>query len=167
MFAVSALAQEMIRYAMRWGADRDSADPAAERYFRVLADVCQELAARPDRFWLPRARSMELRQALDYTRERLEEHLAFAAVAGAVALSERTLARRFADELHMTWRQYIHRARMIRATELLTESALPVGEIALATGFTSLSAFTSAFRQFAGAPPRVFRHQHAHRSFAG
>ena len=167
VFVVSALAREMIRYAMRWGADRDCADAVAERYFHTLADVCQELAVEPDRFWLPRAQSMELQRALDDTREHLEEHRTFAEVACVVALSERTLTRRFADELHMTWRQYLHRARMIRATELLTESALSVSEIALATGFTSLSAFTTAFRQFAGSAPRVFRQQQAHRPFSG
>jgi len=163
VFAVSALAREMIRYAMRWGADRGVHDTQAERYFQVLADVCQELAAQPDRFWLPRAQSRELQRALDYVLERLEEHLAFTSVARAVALSERTLARRFASELGMTWRQFTQRARMIRATELLIETATPVSAIAPAVGFASLSAFTNAFRQFAGATPRSFRQQHGHR----
>jgi AraC-like DNA-binding protein len=161
VFEVSPLAREMIRYAMRYGADRDPADAAAERYFRVLADVCLELAAQPDRFWLPRGQSPELQAALDYTLARLEEPVAFAEVARAVAVSQRTLARRFAGELAMTWRQFTQRARMIRAAELLVESSSPVSEVALAAGFSSLSAFTTAFRQFAGAAPRDFRQRHA------
>lgn len=159
VFTISPLAREMIQYAMRWGPQRDAADEAAHRFFRVLADVCIALAAQPDHFWLPRAQSPELQHALAYTLQHLTERLAFVDVAQAVAVSQRTLARRFATELQMTWRQFIHRARMIRATELLIESKATVLEVAYATGFESVSAFTSAFRQFVGETPRQFRKQ--------
>jgi transcriptional regulator GlxA family with amidase domain len=160
VFTMSSLARHMIHYAMRWGADRDTTDSAADRFFRVLADVCLELATQPDQFWLPRAQSPELHHALSYTLQHLADDLLFADVARAVAVSERTLARRFATELHMTWRQFTHRARMIHATELLAESQASVIEVAYATGFASVSAFTSAFRHFIGLTPRQFRAQH-------
>lgn len=161
VFTVSPLARHMIHYAMRWDVQRDPSDERADRFFRVLADICLELAAQPDRFWLPRAESSELQHALSYTLQHLADHVVFADVARAVAVSERTLARRFAGELQMTWRQYTHRARMIRATELLTESTISVIEVAYMTGFESVSAFTSAFRHFTGLTPRQFRTQQA------
>jgi AraC-like DNA-binding protein len=160
VFTMSSMARQMIHYAMRWGVGRDPADCTADRFFRVLADVCLELTAQPDQFWLPRAQSSELHHALTYALEHLADDMRFADIACAVAVSERTLARRFASELHMTWRQFIHRARMIRATELLAESSATVIEVAYATGFASVSAFTSAFRQFIGLTPRQFRAQH-------
>lgn len=161
VFTVSTLAREMILHAMQWGMQRDTTDERADSFFRALADVCIELADQPDQFWLPRAQSAELQRALDYTFQHLAEPLTFPGVAQFVAVSERTLARRFATELQMTWRQFIHRARMIRATELLVESSDTVLEIAYATGFESVSAFTSAFRTFVGATPRQFRTEHA------
>ncbi|MEO7913533.1 MAG: AraC family transcriptional regulator, partial [Roseiflexaceae bacterium] len=54
VFALSPLAREMIRYAMRWGPERDPADAAADNFFLALATVCNELAATPDQSWLPR-----------------------------------------------------------------------------------------------------------------
>src|SRR5262245_11357222 len=95
VFALSPLAREMIRYAMRWGPDRDAEDAAADRFFLALAAVCNELAATPDRTWLPRPRSDELKRAVDYTLARLDEPLGFGEVAGVALVSERTLARRF------------------------------------------------------------------------
>ena len=110
VFAMSPLAREMIRYAMRWGPEHDADDQAAERFFLALASVCLELAATPDQFWLPRARSSELSRAIQQTLDRLAERPSFGQIARAAGVSERTLARRFAEETHMTWRQFLRRA---------------------------------------------------------
>lgn len=162
VFAVSTLAREMLLYAMQWGADRDP-DPAAsenqraDTFFRSLATVCTDLAVGDDELWLPHAQSAELAAALDYTLAHLAESLAVTEVAKAVNVSERTLARRFADETGMTWSQYLRRARMIRAMELLADAEHKIIDIAYAVGFTSLSAFTHAFREFTGETPSLYR----------
>jgi AraC-like DNA-binding protein len=115
VFALSPLAREMIRYAMRWGPDRAPEDAAADRFFLSLAEVCNELVATPDRTWLPRPRSDELRRAIEHTLARLEEPLGFGEVAHVALVSERTPARRFAEEAGMTWRQFLRRARQLVA----------------------------------------------------
>jgi AraC-like DNA-binding protein len=157
VFAVSPLAREMIRYAMRWGPDRDADDETADRFFLALASVCNELAATPDQFWLPCARSAELQRAMEYTRAGLTERLSMGGAARAAGVSQRTLARRFAEETNMTWRQFLRRARMIRAMELLAEGDANVTETVYATGFDSVSAFISAFRAFTGETPAQYR----------
>ncbi|HJZ47334.1 MAG TPA: helix-turn-helix transcriptional regulator [Roseiflexaceae bacterium] len=157
VFALSPLAREMIRYAMRWGPDRAAEDDEADRFFLSLAAVCNELAATPDQFWLPRPRSEELRRAVEHTLARLEEPLSFGEVAGAALVSERTLARRFAEEIGMTWRQFLRRARMIRAMELLAAGEANATETVAAVGFDSISAFISAFRDFTGESPAQYR----------
>src|SRR3954470_7866034 len=148
VFALSPLAREMIRYAMRWGPDRAVEDAAADSFFLALATVCNELAARPDQSWLPRPRSDELKRAIEHTLARLDAPLSFGEVAHAALVSERTLARRFAEETNMTWRQFLRRARMIRAMELLAAGHVNVTETVAAIGFDSLSAFITAFRSF-------------------
>jgi len=67
------------------------------------------------------------------------------------------LARRFDEETQMTWQQYLRRARMIRAMELLTAGNAKVIEIAHQTGFKSQSAFIAAFREFSGESPSDYR----------
>ncbi len=157
VFAISPLAREMIRYAMRWGADRDPQDKIADRFFLSLAEICRELAATADQFWLPRARSDELKRALAYTVEHMAAEPNFTDVASIAAVSERTLARRFAEETNMTWRQFLQRARMIQAMELLAATDAKVIETALATGFNSVSAFNHAFKSFTGETPTQYR----------
>src|SRR5260221_11082871 len=46
-FALSPLAREMIRYAMRWGPDRDPEDAAAASCCQALAGGCDEPASTP------------------------------------------------------------------------------------------------------------------------
>lgn len=158
VFSVSPLAREMILYAMRWGMDRDPNDTVADQFFGVVAGVCAELAAEPERFWLPRARSEELVGAIDYIMQTLDQPLTVEGIAQSVNLSTRTLARRFTDEAQMTCGQFIHRARLLRAMELLAEQGdAPIIDVSYAVGFESLSAFTSAFRNFTQETPSVYR----------
>lgn len=57
----------------------------------------------------------------------------------------------------MSWREFLARARMIRAMELLEEQEPQVTEVAYATGFESVSAFSTAFRRFTGETPSQYR----------
>lgn len=153
VFAVSTLAREMLLYATRWGPDRSGDDKTADSFFLALATVCTDLAAYPDEFWLPQAQSTELSQAMAYTLSHLADNPAFAAAAAAANVSERTLARRFSEETGMTWSQFVHRARMIRAMELLATPDTRVIDVVYAVGYASVSAFNHAFRKFTGETP--------------
>jgi AraC-like DNA-binding protein len=157
VFDVTPLVREMICYTLRWGVGRDPDDAVAERFFRVLADLCIDLAEQPDVLWLPRPTSPELARAMEYTLADLSSSLQFGDVAQVVGVSERTLARRFSEETHMTWRQFVGRARMIRAMELLSDQDVPVIEVAYTVGFESVSAFSTAFRRFVGETPSRYR----------
>jgi AraC family transcriptional regulator len=55
--------------------------------------------------------------------------------------------------------QYVIKARLGRAQELLANSDTPLALIADSLGFTSQSHFTRAFRQFTGRTPSEFRRQ--------
>lgn len=157
VFAITPLAREMLLHTMRWGMDRDPADPQAARFFAVLADLALQLAATPDQFWLPRPRSPELERAVGHTLEHLESTLSLTDVAYAAGVSERTLLRRFTEETGMSWRTFLGRARMIHAMELLEQPTPAVVEVADAIGFASLSAFSTAFRRFTGETPSQYR----------
>jgi AraC-like DNA-binding protein len=157
VFEVTPLAREMILYAMRWGMTRDPQDRAAENFFAAVAAVCAELAATPEQFWLPRARSGELSCAMDHILTHLDARLTLQDVARNVNVSPRTLARRFDDEAQLTCGQFIRRVRLLRAMELLAQHDALVIEVAYAVGFASVSAFTSAFHRFTGETPSQYR----------
>ena len=65
--------------------------------------------------------------------------------------------RAFKQSMGMTPTNYIAERRIEGATKLLQETDLPIAEIALRSGFSSQSHFTTSFRRVAGATPRAFR----------
>ncbi|PRI10711.1 GlxA family transcriptional regulator [Leucobacter massiliensis] len=82
------------------------------------------------------------------TIERLAEH---------AAVSPRTLSRRFRDETGYTPMQWIMRARVDRARELLEETDLAVDEIASSTGLGTATNLRRYFRRVLGTTPTEYR----------
>lgn len=82
-------------------------------------------------------------------------------LADAVGLSARQLQRQFVQQLGATPIQVHGTHRLLLAKQLLTETALPVTEVALAAGFNSLRRFNAAFLQGCGMPPSALRKQRA------
>lgn len=86
-----------------------------------------------------------------------EARLDVAALALGLDVSSDRLERAFRAETGLTPGSWDRRARLRRAADLLERSTLPVREVALACGYTSLSAFSRAFRAEHGAAPRESR----------
>ncbi len=59
---------------------------------------------------------------------------------------------------------YYRTLRLKRAADLLAHSTLPVGEVALSSGFSIPSSFSRAFREAFGFPPNQVRRR---KSIAG
>lgn len=159
IFDVTPLAREMILECRKWGPDTPKLNKKDALFFQTLANVCIDLACNPCNTWLPVAKSDALRRAIAYTEKNLSSDPAFAEVASNAYVSERTLARRFADETGMTWRQIQRRMRMIRAIEMLADDTLQITGISLDVGYNSVSAFNAAFKDFTGVNPREYRRQ--------
>jgi len=158
VFNVSPLIQEMFKYTLRWNEHGAANTTLSDRFFLTLFDLCKEQMLSQSLFTLPKAQSSELKYILDYTLNNLAEDLRLDELATLVAMSTRTLTRRFNSEIHMTWGQYLHQARMMRATDHLS-SGMTVTETAFAVGFSNVSAFTTAFHRYAGMPPTQFQAQ--------
>ncbi|SDW11112.1 transcriptional regulator, AraC family with amidase-like domain [Albimonas donghaensis] len=86
-----------------------------------------------------------------------ETRLDVAGLAGALGVSSDRLERAFRAETGLTPGAWDRRARLRRAADLLERSTLPVREVAMACGYTSLSAFSRAFRAEHGRAPRESR----------
>ncbi|WP_024357698.1 GlxA family transcriptional regulator [Leucobacter chironomi] len=88
---------------------------------------------------------------------RLGEPLDIPRLAAHARVSERTLSRRFRDETGYTPMQWIMRARIDRARELLEETELPVEEIAAAVGLGTATNLRRHFRAVLGTTPSDYR----------
>mgnify|MGYP000087666655 FL=1 len=84
------------------------------------------------------------------------EAASLAALAGRLGVSDRHLRRIFAAEQGVTPMQYLQTRRLLLAKQLLTDTAMPVAQVALASGFRSLRRFNAAFaEQYRMSPSRL------------
>lgn len=68
-------------------------------------------------------------------------------VAGRLGYTSRHLRRAFESAYQVTPHQYLQTCRLLLAKNLLTETTVPVSEVALACGFKSVRRFDDAFKQ--------------------
>jgi AraC family transcriptional regulator len=86
-----------------------------------------------------------------------EGRVALRVVAKEINMSYFHFSRAFKRSMGMNPTNYIAERRIEGAKKMLQETELPIAEIALRSGFSSQSHFTTCFRRVAGATPRAFR----------
>ena len=79
------------------------------------------------------------------------------ALARFVHLSRAHFIRTFRETFGETPHRYLQRRRLERAMRLLRETDIPVTEICLDVGFTSLGTFSRTFHEIVGTSPRAYR----------
>jgi len=80
-----------------------------------------------------------------------------AALADRLGVSDRHLRRIFHAEHGVTPLQYLQTRRLLLAKQLLTDTRLPVTDVALASGFLSLRRFNAAFAESYRMSPSALR----------
>ena len=91
--------------------------------------------------------------ALEKMEATIEAPLPRAAIARVAGISARQLDRLFAADLGESLGAAYRRLRLDHATRLLRQSPLSLAQVAYATGFSSPSHFSRAFRAAYGCPP--------------
>lgn len=158
IIAVSPLIREMMIYGLRWPIDRAHGDDTSDTFFRTLANLVADALDHEAPLSLPTTDHPIVAAALAHTKEHLASVTA-EDVSRAVAVSERTLRRLFAETIGISWRTYLLHARMLRAMALLAGPDQSVQATASAVGFENLSSFTRCFTQFCGQTPSAYRNR--------
>lgn len=80
-----------------------------------------------------------------------------AQVAARLGVGDRHLRRVFQAHFGVTPMQYVQTRRLLTAKQLLADTALPVTQVAMASGFSSVRRFNAAFLSAYGLSPRALR----------
>ena len=102
---------------------------------------------------------IEVRDAISWIREHLQEALSLQLIADQVGLSPHHLSRLFREETGSSVGETITRLRMEKAVELLTQTNMKVYEVADRVGIPSYRYFTQLFRKWTGVPPTDYKRQ--------
>jgi transcriptional regulator GlxA family with amidase domain len=153
--------------------DRDRWTAAAgTAYMHLALELVRELAGEPllverrrgsqSPFLVPHAvpeQGSEMERATRYLQQHSGKRLAIAGVCRTLAVSERTLARRFKASLGMSPLSYLQSQRVARARQLLESSKLSLDRIVEQCGYEDVSSFRKLFARQVGMTPREYRHR--------
>lgn len=101
-----------------------------------------------------------LLHARQYIDEHLTENISLTQVATAMRCSPGYLSALFRKETGLTFTEYIQHKRMQEVKHLLTQTSLPITQIAFACGFNSLSQFNRIVKKCERMTPRELRRMH-------
>jgi AraC family transcriptional regulator len=99
----------------------------------------------------------QLRRIADAVESQPDSPPSLADLAGLCGISPRHVMRAFRQGTGQTIMEYVEATRLRLAVRLLSDTDLPLGEIARQVGFAAPSGFSHAFRRAVGEPPSSFR----------
>jgi AraC family transcriptional regulator len=98
-----------------------------------------------------------LGRAIEYIHTFLEDRLDLNSIAHAAGLNPRQLARQFKKSMNVTPYEFVTRLRVDRAKQLLSETDLPLADVALQCGFSHQQHMTSMVHRLVGLTPGAIR----------
>lgn len=152
---VPPLMREMIAEAARWPIE-GPLDETGLAFFTAFGRLCEGWIGDEARLTLPLAADPALSAAIAHIRDD-PAGATLDGTCAAARLGQRTLRRRFRQELGMGWDAYRRRARLLAAVEPLAETARSIAAVAAEVGFESQSAFARAFAEQFGESPGSYR----------
>ena len=98
-----------------------------------------------------------VRAAIEFMEQNLEEPVPIPEVCTTIQVSQRQLDRLFRTYVRKSPAQYYRDIRLDRARGLVTQTDMPLFEVALASGFAGQAQFSRAYRERFGLPARQDR----------
>jgi AraC family transcriptional regulator len=101
--------------------------------------------------------SLQMRRATELLEAHLDGDIALQQVAEACELSVSHFARAFKQTFHVPPYRWLIERRVDRARDLMTNSRLPLADIAIRCGFADQSALNRSFKRIHGVTPGTWR----------
>ncbi|WP_245711621.1 response regulator transcription factor [Gracilibacillus ureilyticus] len=133
----------------------------------LLLDLMDEVIDYVERFidnWKKHSESLSVRakhkdvlNACYFVSRNIESKFSLEEVADHLFLNASYFSRLFKREMKMTFIEYVKKAKVERAKEILKQSHEPVGAISERLGYDNQSYFIKIFRQYTGYTPYEYR----------
>lgn len=103
----------------------------------------------------------DIKRAISYLEATVSAPSSMAELSSKLAISERTLARKFQAHLGMSPLGYLQSRRIATAKQLLENSALTLDQIVERCGYEDIASFRKLFSRLVGMTPREYRSRFA------
>lgn len=98
-----------------------------------------------------------LKKVKEHVDQHLEDEISLATAARIAGLEEKYFSTFFHRKTGICFTDWITRARIMRATDMMSVQDYTITGIAFAVGFRELRTFERAFKKFTGMTPRAFK----------
>lgn len=128
-----------------------------ESILDLLEEMLVDFAERMRELKKENVISIHIRKCIDYIYDHLHEDLTVKLLAEVLGLNPSYLSKLFIKEKGISINEFITRAKISTAENLLKFSDFTSLEISLALGYSSQSAFISVFKKINGVTPKQYR----------
>ena len=126
-----------------------------------IAQAAQTAASQQYTFRAGGLARWQARRALTYIESNLDAKFGVGQLADLASLSKAHFSRAFRHALGLPPMKYVVMRRVERAKVMMTSTAQPLSDIALACGFSDQAHFSKLFRHCVGIPPGHWRRANA------
>ncbi len=130
---------------------------SAEEIIDMLGEMFTDFAERMKEIRKNNATSIHIRKCINYIYDHLADKLTVVSVAEYLNIDPSYLSKLFVKETGISFRKFIINTKISVAKNMIMNSKLNFLEISVSLGFSSQSAFISAFKQVTGDTPTQFR----------
>lgn len=159
IYFANDLFREMVRYTKKWEGIIDRTQ--APKYYLLKALLenlpVMESTKVPATLQHPYPKDPKLLEIATFLNGNLETSYSLEDIARKFGFSSRSLSRKFKDDLGMSYVRFLRSLRITKAFQLIAEQQHSIYEIALAVGYSSLSAFSNVFYLVAGIRPTDYQ----------
>jgi AraC-like DNA-binding protein len=134
---------------------------AVSNRYAALQETVKPLPAMPD------STQNILLASVAYIERHCNEPISASDVAAHIPISYSHLARLFSQYMKSSVNTYITRVKIDRASHLLMTTDMSINEVAREIGYSSLSYFSSTFKNTLGQSPKEYRFRYRQRYFQG
>lgn len=128
----------------------------------LLLDALVQGSSRKKRIQGGRLSKFYTREAVAFIEQNYALPITIEDMAKRCGLDRSYFGKIFKDTMGQSPQDFLIRYRMSKASELLTTTTLPVGDISSQVGYPNQLHFSRAFKKIYGISPRAYRQNHFH-----
>lgn len=121
--------------------------------WNIWFEDCSEFVGNPDDINYGK----RLGETIEYMRTNYQNRITVKDLAQIAHMSEGHFSRIFKNYMKLSPMEYLIHIRIYKSAELLIQTDMPIGEIAMNCGFNDFSYFGQQFRKELGTTPREYR----------